>query len=490
MRIFSGLLLLTVLASCSFFGHKTADQSAPANRSVAHYNDVIQDISVVKSRIDKLMSNIFHSYLLGQVALQQFDKQLEKNPVQAMQHNSYSELLSVRSYVDQFEEDLNELYISLILVTALPKYSPDEKAIAQESLDSIGRFMDGMRGESKELPLNLKPMVLSNLREKQTALYEVLKALSEDPSVTENNQATIDTIYKNMILLRATRLAFYKDLEKYKVDPRVIQAAVKEESKESDFVALRDQVKALSVEMKKYIKEARLGRSTSSDAILPSSGATGNVTGNGYPTNTWSLTYDDGPGGKTSPTVLENLKAKGIRATFFMLGKQVEALPTLAKTIADAPGQDMASHSYDHAQLTKVGPIALEKQIGGAKAILEAKLGKKIKLFRLPYGAGVGVASVRAKIAAHDMIHIFWNVDTLDWQDKNPQTIYERALRQIKATKRNNGIVLFHDIHAQSVIASAKLMDYFNQTPAIKVCTVQEVIDQINQSLPECRKAL
>jgi hypothetical protein len=60
----------------------------------------------------------------------------------------------------------------------------------------------------------------------------------------------------------------------------------------------------------------------------------------------------------------------------------------------------------------------------------------------------------------------------------------------MKAMKRNNGIVLFHDIHPQSVIASAKLMDYFNATQAIKVCTVQEVIDQINQSLPECKKSL
>jgi peptidoglycan/xylan/chitin deacetylase (PgdA/CDA1 family) len=475
------------LISCSFFEKKSTPVT---NRSVARYDEAIQDITVVKSRIDKLMNNIFHSYLLGQVALQQFDKQLVKNPVQAMQHSSYSELLSVRSYVDQFEEDLHELYVSLVLVSALPKYTQEEKAVANESLASIGRFMEGIRGDSKELPLNLKPMVLSNLREKQTALYEVLKTLSENPSVTENNQGTIDIIYKNMILLRATRLAFYKDLEKYKVDPAVIEAAIKEESQEANFVALREQVKALSIEMKKYIKEARLGRSTSSDSIVPSAGISGNVTGNSFPTNTWSLTYDDGPGSKTSATVLENLKAKGIRATFFMLAKQVEALPGLAKTIADAPGQDMASHSYDHAQLTKVGPVALEKQIGGAKAILEAKLGKKIKLFRLPYGAGVGVAAVRAKIAAHNMIHIFWNVDTLDWQDKNPQSIYERALRQIKAMKRNNGIVLFHDIHAQSVVASAKLMDYFNQTPAIKVCTVQEVIDQINQDLPECKKAL
>jgi hypothetical protein len=288
MRIFSSLLLLTVLVSCSFFAPKSAQVSPFASRNVARY-DSIQDFSQVKSRVDNLMGNIFHAYLLGQVALQKFDKQLISNPVQAMQHESYSDLLSVRSLVDDFEEDINELYISLVLVSALPKYSVEEKAIANEALASIGRFMDGMRGDSKEVPLNLKPMVLSNLREKQTHLYEVLKTLSEDPAVTENKQEAIDIIYRNMVLLRATRMAFYKDLEKYKIDPKILEQAIVEAGKDDSYHELRKQVKALSVEMKKYIKEARTGRSTSSDTIIPSAAENGKISGRSCPTkNYWN----------------------------------------------------------------------------------------------------------------------------------------------------------------------------------------------------------
>ncbi|MBA2403595.1 MAG: polysaccharide deacetylase family protein, partial [Bdellovibrionales bacterium] len=149
-------------------------------------------------------------------------------------------------------------------------------------------------------------------------------------------------------------------------------------------------------------------------------------------------------------------------------------------------GHDLASHSYDHAQLTKVGPAALEKQIGGSKKIIEAKLGKPVKLFRLPYGAGVSVASVRAKIAEHGMVHVFWNVDTLDWQDKNPTSIFNRTVKQMNASAKNNGVVLFHDIHAQSVTASTMLMDYFIKQK-INVCTVQAVVDQLNQGLASCQ---
>src|SRR5665647_1602086 len=113
MRIFSSFLLLTVLVSCSFFAPKTANVLSTASRNVARYDDAIQDISQVSTRVDKLMANIFHAYLLGQVALQEFDRQLVKDAGKAMLDSSYSDLLSIRSLVDSYEEDINELYISL-----------------------------------------------------------------------------------------------------------------------------------------------------------------------------------------------------------------------------------------------------------------------------------------------------------------------------------------------------------------------------------------
>jgi peptidoglycan/xylan/chitin deacetylase (PgdA/CDA1 family) len=147
---------------------------------------------------------------------------------------------------------------------------------------------------------------------------------------------------------------------------------------------------------------------------------------------------------------------------------------------------DMASHSYTHAQLTKVGEVQLEREIGTSKKVIEKKMDSKVKLFRLPYGSGVSAGNIRSKIAQHEMIHVFWNVDTLDWQDKNPQSIMKRTLKQMEASSKNSGIVLFHDIHPQSVIASTMLMDHFNKEK-LTVCTVQAVIDQINQNLATCK---
>lgn len=479
------LLVLSLVVACSTT-NKVAQETyhyTPGSRSIAEIDITKNELSA--PNVKKTIKGIFHSYILGQVILYDFDKALESDPSKAMETESYNQLMAIRVMVDQFEENINEMYLKLVMVSALPQYNDQQKTNAKNALNIIGHFLDGITSDNKELPENLKHLVLGNLREKQTHLYEELMAISQDASITQNDPEVIAVIHSNMVLLRATRMNFFKDMKNYKVNDELLQQAIADQAGDEDFKHFKSDVKKMSKEMKKLMKEVNKGRSTSSDTIFASAGASGNITGRGYPANTWSLTYDDGPGGKTTPTVLQNLKTRNMKATFFMLGKQVEGLPTTAKSVVDA-GMDIACHSYDHAQLTKVGPVALEKQIGGAKKIIEDKLGKSIKLFRLPYGAGVSVASIRAKIAEHGMIHVFWNVDTLDWQDKNPTSIFNRAVKQMSATAKNNGVVLFHDIHAQSVIASAMLMDYFAKQK-INVCTVQSVVDQLNQGLPTCQ---
>lgn len=452
-------------------------------RQISSMNEVLNDQEMLGQRVDKLMQGIFHAYIIGQVHLHDFDQQLDKHPEKVLKSDSYSSLLAVRTYVDQFEHDLNDLYLNLVLVSALPEYSPEQKLNAQFALDKIGSFLEGVKSDRKSLPENLKPLILSNLREKQTYLYDELKTMHDDPNFTNNDPVIKDVLHKNMVLLRATRRSYFKDLQNYNVDKSVLSKAIQEEKQKSSFKKLEKDIKALSKDMKKFTSE--LGRGTSSDAIYPSAGPNGNITGRGFPARTWSLTYDDGPGGRTTPQIVDNLKARNIPASFFVLAKQVEALPSTAKKIKDA-GFEIASHSYTHAQLTKVGANQLEREIGTSKRVIEDKLGVQVKQFRLPYGAGVSVSRVRAKIAEHKMIHVFWNVDTLDWQDKNPQSILARTLKQMKASPKNAGVILFHDIHSQSVTASTLLMDYFNKEK-LTVCTVQQVIDQQNNNLPTCK---
>ena len=486
MRIFkhSSLFLLTSLVACTSTPEKNyVSKRAHVSRHISSMNETLNDKEQLATKVDKLLSGVFHSYLIGQVHLHDFDQVLNKNPEKALKSDAYNSLLAVRTYVDQFEHDVNDLYLDLVLVTALPEYSPEQKLNAEFALYKMGQFLEGIGTDNKWMPENLRPLILSNLREKQTHLYEELKALHDDSQFTNNDPEIKKALHKNMVLLRATRRAYFKNLQNYHVSQEVLAQTIKEQKNKTSFKKLESEIKALSHDMKKFTSE--LGRGTSSDAIYPSAGPNGNITGRGFPARTWSLTYDDGPGGKTTSQVVDNLVARKIPASFFVLAKQVEALPSVAKKIKDS-GMEIASHSYTHAQLTKVSASQLEREIGTSKKVIQDKLGVEVKLFRLPYGAGVSVSNVRAKIAEHKMVHVFWNVDTLDWQDKNPQSIFNRTIKQMNASPKNAGVILFHDIHSQSVTASTMLMDYFNKEK-LKICTVQEVIDQQNNNLSSCR---
>jgi peptidoglycan/xylan/chitin deacetylase (PgdA/CDA1 family) len=218
--------------------------------------------------------------------------------------------------------------------------------------------------------------------------------------------------------------------------------------------------------------------------LYPSLGGTGNVTGNTFPKNVWSLTFDDGPRSGRTQTIVDNLYSYGFEASFFMLTSQALRNTKTVDYVLDH-NMELALHSYTHKNLVKVSGKVLDYEIGTAKTELE-KLGNRgISLFRLPFGSGTRNQVIRNKIAKLGMIHIFWNVDTLDWKDKDPKSIYDRTVKQMNLTPKKSGIILFHDIHAQTVIASEMVMKYLSDENK-KVCTVGEVISYINGTEQSC----
>ncbi len=220
--------------------------------------------------------------------------------------------------------------------------------------------------------------------------------------------------------------------------------------------------------------------------LFPSTTTSGNLTGNTFPTKVWSLTFDDGPRGSKTKTVVDNLYQRGIKATFYMLTSQAKKYPETAKYVVDS-GMNIALHSYTHPDLNKANSSTLEYEITSAKADLEKLLNVNTTTFRLPFGSGMRNNTLRKVIAKNKFIHIFWNIDTLDWKDKDPQSILNRVIKQMKLTPKNSGIILYHDIHSQSVIASAMTMDHLLDN-GHKVCTVEEVIDFHNGKDIDCVK--
>lgn len=217
-----------------------------------------------------------------------------------------------------------------------------------------------------------------------------------------------------------------------------------------------------------------------SSHYLPSTGPKGNITGDQFASGVWSLTFDDGPNGRYTPHVLKNLLNFGMRATFFMLAQQVKTYPQLAMDLKIA-GMEIANHSYSHAQLTRVSASRLYHEIHDSQEVFRSILGLTPQLFRLPYGAGVHQSRVRASLAKENLIHVFWNVDSLDWHDRNPESIVARVKKQMALARNQGGIILFHDIHPQSVEASRQLMKLIfeanrDQPGKFQIVPVGEVI--------------
>ncbi len=229
-------------------------------------------------------------------------------------------------------------------------------------------------------------------------------------------------------------------------------------------------------EIKGWTEETRTPQAL--DVLYPNAGGFGQVTGNRFPASTWAITLDDGPHPTYTPEMFKVLTDAQMPATFFWLSQNLRLYPQLSAQ-AHQLGFNRGSHSYTHANLPKLSQTELNHEINDACDEFERIIGAAPTFFRCPYGAcGPSGSTIRQMIAARNALHIFWNVDSLDWQDKNPQTVFERARKQMEL--RDHGIVLFHDVHPQSVAALRLLTTYIKQK-GFKVRPLPEIISEVRE---------
>lgn len=227
-------------------------------------------------------------------------------------------------------------------------------------------------------------------------------------------------------------------------------------------------------------------KSSSALKVYPSNGRDGNIAGSSYPQGVWSLTFDDGPEEEMTNSILDELHHYGYKASFFVLLRQANLFPDSLNRIIQE-GHELALHSYNHKNLNLVDQKTTEYEVTQALKELERKSLAAVKLFRLPYGSGLHNDSLRSVITRNKLIHVFWNVDTLDWKDKDPESIFKRAVQQMDQTPNKSGIILFHDIHPQTIQASKMIMDYLDKKKS-KVCLVGSVVDHLNGLEQDCLK--
>ena len=164
-----------------------------------------------------------------------------------------------------------------------------------------------------------------------------------------------------------------------------------------------------------------------------------------------ALTFDDGPGEHTS-RLLDVLAAKQAPATFFLVGRSVQANPALVRrTVAD--GHAVGNHTWSHPDLSKLGTDQISAELSSTADAIEAASGVRPTLVRPPYGATSD--TVTSVLSERGEPAILWDVDTEDWRTKDAVQTSERAL----AGARPGGILLMHDIHGSTVDAVPGIVD-------------------------------
>jgi peptidoglycan/xylan/chitin deacetylase (PgdA/CDA1 family) len=150
------------------------------------------------------------------------------------------------------------------------------------------------------------------------------------------------------------------------------------------------------------------------------------------------LTFDDGPHPTATPAILNILRERNIRATFFFLGQNVQQYPDIARHAA-TEGHHIGNHSFTHTNLFFKDKAFIRKEIIQTEEILESTLGKRTKYFRPPYGYfNLTILNVLKEIGS---TCVLWNIDSKDYRLTRQLDIERRVLPH--AT--NGSIFLFHD---------------------------------------------
>lgn len=184
-----------------------------------------------------------------------------------------------------------------------------------------------------------------------------------------------------------------------------------------------------------------------------------------------ALTFDDGPGEYTEE-LINCLVENNAKATFFMLGQNVEAYPEIAKELSDA-GMELGNHSYSHPDLVTIGEEAAAQQVSNTDAALKAATGFEATVMRPPGGSFND--SVKAAIN-HPLI--IWSIDTRDWATKSEDQTYQVVMDNAQ----DGSVVLMHDIHEWSVKAAIRMIPDLI-AKGFKLVTVSELAEAKGKTL-------
>ena len=180
-----------------------------------------------------------------------------------------------------------------------------------------------------------------------------------------------------------------------------------------------------------------------------------------------ALTFDDGPHQVYTPMLLDGLKERGVKATFFLIGENIEiGGNTEIVKREQEEGHLIGNHTYSHVEITRLENEEAYKEIQKTNEIIENITGEKVEFMRPPFGAWQ--KNLEKKI---HVLPVMWTVDPLDWATENVDEIVNKVVTEVK----ENDIILLHDCYASSVKAALRIVDLL-QAEGYTFVTVDELL--------------
>ena len=163
-----------------------------------------------------------------------------------------------------------------------------------------------------------------------------------------------------------------------------------------------------------------------------------------------ALTFDDGPSAEYTPRLLDGLKERNIKASFFLLGRNIPGNEEIVERMQEE-GHLIGNHTYNHVQLSAISEAEAREEILKTNNIIYEITGNYPQYMRPPFGSWKKNLELCV-----EMIPVFWNIDTMDWKSQDVSSI----LNIVFAEAEDGAIILMHDEYETSVEAALQIADH------------------------------
>lgn len=151
-----------------------------------------------------------------------------------------------------------------------------------------------------------------------------------------------------------------------------------------------------------------------------------------------ALTFDDGPNPASTPLILEILASYQVKATFFLLGRNVAAYPETARQIVQA-GHATGNHTFTHLPLVDCSPAQVARELFQCQQVIWKATGILPEVMRPPFGVQSPASYLIARMMGFSIVN--WSASGDDWQGDPAGAVAERVLADVQP----GGIILLHD---------------------------------------------